>query len=106
MKRYTDGICPNTGEYFYRDIPLKKTRPPELHLDMDKFIDTQLPSEIFPDAARRLESLRLAYHVLKEGGCLPKNRAYGVQKQITLKAQRAMKLYRDAETKSLNHHGL
>lgn len=101
MKTYTEGIDSRTGEYFYADRPKPKPRPAELHLDMDKFIDTQLPSNIFPDAARRLESFRQAYHVLKGGGCLPENYARRVQKQITLKAQRAMKVYRDAETKHL-----
>lgn len=96
-KNYHEGVDPRTGEYFYHDNMKPKPRPPDLYLSMDIGIKTQLPSKVFPQEAQRLENLREAYNTLLEGGCLPKNRARGVQRQIIMKAQRAMKVYREKE---------
>lgn len=93
MKRYTDGICPNTGEYFYRDAPPKTVRPPEFVLDFEN-PRTQLETLVSPMWMERIIQMIRHMNGLRELGVLPDKWKVRIEKQITLKAISAMAKYR------------
>ena len=97
MKRYSEGINPHTGEYFYREHKKPAPRKPEFELDFNQPLGRQLAGRVFPADESNIRELNRARQCLLIHGCLPGNRDRAVQKQITLKARRAISKYNKAK---------
>lgn len=93
MKKYSEGIDSQTGEYFHRDAPPKKPRPPEFVLDFEN-AQTQLETLVSPAWLERI--IQMIHHMtrLRELGVLPDKWQIRIKKQITLKAISAMAKFR------------
>jgi hypothetical protein len=92
--RITEGIDLRTGEYFYREH--RKSKPPrqEFELDFNQHIGAQLEGKCAVDDCILLVKLNNCRRALESHGCLPGNRDRAVQRQIVLKARRAIAKHR------------
>ena len=92
MKRYTEGLDPHTGEYFYKDTP--KPRPQNMFVLDFENPRTQLEGKCSPAWVERI--VEMVHHMdrLRSLGVLPTNYHRRVKKQITLKAASAVRKFK------------